>query len=30
LCSSSAIASIFATKSESIFEFQPGYMHSKA
>ena len=28
-CSSSAIASIFVTKSESIFEFQPGYMHSK-
>ncbi len=28
-CSSSAIASIFGTKSESIFEFQPGYMHLK-
>ncbi len=28
-CSSSAIASIFVTKSGSIFEFQPGYMHSK-
>jgi hypothetical protein len=28
-CSSSAIASIFVTKSESIFEFQPGYMHLK-
>ena len=28
--SSSAIASIFVTKSESNHSFQPGYMHSKA
>jgi hypothetical protein len=28
-CSSSAVASIFVTKSESNHSFQPGYMHSK-
>ncbi len=28
VCSSSAIASIFVTKSESIFDFQPGHMHA--